>query len=46
MDTCVCMHVCIYMAEFLCCSPESITLLIGYASVPNEKFKIKKKFKK
>lgn len=34
------------MAGFLCCSPESITtLLTGYASISNEKLKIKK-FKK
>ena len=49
---CVCVYIYIYththicMAGFLCCSPESITtLLTGYASISNEKLKIKK-FKK
>ena len=35
MDTCIC------MAEFLCCSPETITTwLIGYTPTQNEKFKV------
>ena len=33
------MGVCIYMAEFLCCPPETITtLLIGYIPIWNKKF--------
>ena len=36
------MGICIYMAESLHCSPETITtLLIGYTSVQNKKFKKK-----
>ena len=32
MDTCIC------MAEFLCCSPKTITtLLIGYTPIQNQK---------
>jgi len=34
MDTYIC------MAEFLCCSPKTVTtLLIGYPSIQNKKFK-------
>ena len=33
------MDTCIYMAETLCCSPETtITLLIGYSLIQNKKF--------
>ena len=36
MDPCIC------MAESLCCPPETITtLLIGYTSIQNKKFKTK-----
>ena len=35
METCIC------MAEFLHCSPETITLLIGYTQIQDKKFKIK-----
>ena len=34
------MDTCIYMAELLCCAPETITtLLIGYTPIENKKFK-------
>ena len=37
-------HVYIYMAESLCCPPETITALsIGYAPIQNKKFNFKKK---
>ena len=36
------MDTCIYMAEFLCCSPETTTtLLICYTPIQNKKFKVK-----
>ena len=36
------MDTCIYMAEFLCCSPETTTtLLIYYTPIQNKKFKVK-----
>ena len=41
MDTRIC------MGESLCCSPEIITLLIGYTPIQNKKFKLwRKKSKK
>ena len=37
------MDTCIYMAETLCCSPETtITLLTGYSPIQNKKFLGKK----
>ena len=33
-------HIC--MAEFLCCPPETITLLISYTPIENKKFNFKK----
>ena len=42
MDTCIC------KAEYLCCSPEMITLLISYTPIQNvsgDKNKIKNKYK-
>ena len=40
------MDTCIRMAESLCCPPEIIaTLLIGYTSIQDKKFKVKKKKK-
>ena len=33
------MDICTYMAQFLCCSPETIiTLLISYTPIQNKKF--------
>ena len=33
------MDTCIHVAEFLCCSPETMmTLLIGYTPIQNKKF--------
>ena len=38
------MDTCVYMAESLYCLPETTTtLLTGYTSIPNKKFKEKKK---
>ena len=38
------MDTCIWMAESLCCPPEIIaTLFIGYTSIQDKKFKVKKK---
>ena len=35
------MDICIYMAESLCCSPETTTvLLISYNPIQNKKFKV------
>ena len=36
------MDTCIFMAESLYCSPETITTLIGYMPILKKKFKIKK----
>ena len=41
------MDTCIYMADFLCCSPETTTtLLISYTPIQNKTFQFKKKKKK
>ena len=40
------MDTCIYMADFLCCSPETTTtLLISYTPIQNKTFQFKKKKK-
>ena len=40
------MDICLCMAESLCCSPETTTtLLIGYTTIQNKKFKVWKKKK-